>query len=38
MSDFDSDQYAAEQGFTKAVLNEDGSVTVTMTKAKHKSF
>jgi hypothetical protein len=38
MSDFDSDQYAAEQGFTKAVLNEDGSVTVTMTKAKHKEL
>lgn len=36
MSNFDTDAYAQEQGFNKAVLNDDGSVTVTMTKAKHR--
>lgn len=36
--DFDADAYAAEQGFTKAVVNADGSVTITMTKAKHKEL
>ncbi len=35
MSTFDADAYTQEQGFKKAVLNDDGSVTVTMTKAKH---
>jgi hypothetical protein len=38
MSNFNSETYAQEQGFNKAVLNEDGSVTVTMTKAKHKEL
>lgn len=38
MSDFDPDAYCQEQGFEKAVLNDDGSVTVTMTKAKHESL
>lgn len=33
--DFDPDSYASEQGFTKAVVNDDGSITVTMTKARH---
>ncbi len=35
LSDFDADAYAEENGFKKAVINEDGSVVVTMTKTKH---
>lgn len=38
MSAFDADAYADEQGFTSAKVNKDGSVTVTMTKAKHKEL
>lgn len=38
MSTFDPDAYATENGFKKAIVNEDGSVTVTMTKAKHKEL
>lgn len=30
--DFDPEAYAQEQGFVKAEVNDDGSVTVTMTK------
>ena len=38
MTAFDPDAYAAEQGFKKAVLNDDGSVTVTMSKKGHKKL
>lgn len=38
MTKFDADAYASEQGFKSAKVNEDGSVTVTMTKAKHKEL
>lgn len=38
MADFDPDTYVAENGFEKAVVNDDGSVTVTMTKSKHKEL
>ena len=38
MTKFDADAYADEQGFSSAKVNEDGSVTVTMTKAKHKEL
>lgn len=38
MTAFDADAYAKEEGFVKAVLNNDGSVTVTMTKGKHKEL
>lgn len=38
MTTFDPDAYAAEQGFKKAVVNEDGSIKVTMSKAKHKEL
>lgn len=38
MSSFDADAYADEQGFLSAKVNEDGSITVTMTKAKHKEL
>lgn len=38
MSTFDADAYAAEQGFNKAVLNDDGSVSINMSKAKHNEL
>ena len=38
MAAFDAEAYAKEQGFVKAALNGDGSVTVTMTKGKHKEL
>lgn len=38
MSAFVPNTYAEEMGFKKAVLHDDGSVTVTMTKAFHKEF
>ncbi|MBQ7329730.1 MAG: hypothetical protein IJX01_07495 [Oscillospiraceae bacterium] len=38
MTKFDADAYANEQGFKSAKVNADGSVTVTMTKAKHKEL
>jgi len=33
---FDESKYINEKGLKKAVLNEDGSVTITMTKAKRE--
>ncbi len=36
MSDFNTDNYAAENKFIKAVRNNDGSLTITMTKARYK--
>lgn len=38
MSNFDANAYAAEQGFNKAILNGDGSVSINMSKAKHKKL
>jgi hypothetical protein len=38
MTTFDADAYANEQGFISAKVNEDGSVTVTMTKSKHNEL
>lgn len=38
MDTFDADAYANENGFNAAVLNEDGSLTVTMTKSKHREL
>jgi predicted small lipoprotein YifL len=38
MAAFDPDAYAEEQRFQKAVLNSDNSVTVTMTKARHREL
>lgn len=35
MSNFDADAYASEEGFLSAKVNDDGSVTATMTKSKH---
>lgn len=38
MSTFDTDAYVKENGFLSAAVNDDGSVTVTMTKSKHKEL
>ena len=38
MSTFDPNAYAEEEGFKKATLNDDGSITVTMSKSKHKEL
>ncbi|MDY6847069.1 MAG: hypothetical protein SVP52_08030 [Chloroflexota bacterium] len=38
MSDFDPDAYAEENGFKEAVVNEDGSVAVTMSKRVHNEI
>ena len=38
MSKFDVNSYANENGFKKAVKNEDGSITITVSKAKHKEM
>jgi hypothetical protein len=38
MTTFDVDAYANENGFKKAIINEDGSITVTMSKSKHKEI
>lgn len=38
MSNFDTEKYAEEQGLISAKVNEDRSMTVTMTKEKHEKF
>lgn len=38
VSDFDPDAYVEENDFKKAVVNEDGSVTVTMSKKRHNEL
>lgn len=38
MATFDTDLYAKENKFKKAVVNADGSVTITMSKTKHKEI
>lgn len=38
MSSFDTAAYVEEQGLLSATVNEDGSLTVTMTKGKHKEL
>lgn len=35
---FDVDAYVAEGGFLSAVVNDDGTLTVTMTKARHQEI
>lgn len=35
---FDPNEYVKEQGFNEAVVNEDGSVSVTMNKSKHNEL
>ena len=38
MEAFDTDTYAQEQGFISARINEDGSLTATMTKRKYRDL
>lgn len=38
MSTFNPDTYAEENEFKKAILNDDGSVTVTISKAQHTAL
>lgn len=38
MATFDTEAYVKENGFNSAKLNEDGSMTVTMTKSKHREL
>ncbi len=38
MENFDPDAYASEQGFISAKVNDDKSVTITMSKAKHNQI
>ena len=38
MSDFDAAAYAAENGFIDAKLNEDGSISIKMSKDKHEEM
>lgn len=38
MTEFDGESWAKDRGYKSAVLNEDGSVTVTMTKDDHKTM
>ena len=38
MTNFDTDAYTAEMGLLSAEMNDDGSVTATMTKARHKEL
>lgn len=38
MASFDTAAYVEEQGFLSAKVNEDGSLTVTMTKSKHNEL
>jgi hypothetical protein len=38
LSTFDVDAYARENRFNKAVINEDGSITITLTKSRHKEI
>ena len=36
--DFDPETYNEEQGYKKTVINEDGSVSITMSKTKHNEL
>jgi hypothetical protein len=38
MSTFDTESYIKENNFKKAVFNEDGSMTVTMSKSRHNEM
>lgn len=38
MATFDTEAYTKEQGFIATKVNEDGSVTVTLTKGRHKEL
>ena len=36
--DFDPQEYTSENGFNKTVVNEDGSVSITMSRQKHEEM
>jgi len=38
LTDFDPDTYIEENGFKETVVNEDGSITVTMSKRRHNEL
>lgn len=38
MENFDPDAYASEQGFISAKVNDDNSITITMSKNKHREL
>lgn len=38
MATFDTDEYVKEQGLLSAKVNDDGSLTVTMTKGRHQEL
>lgn len=38
MTNFDPDTYANEQGFKEVAVNEDGSISITMSKTKHNEL
>jgi hypothetical protein len=38
MTDFDPDAYANEQNFKRAVVNKDGSMSITMSKSRHNEL
>ena len=38
MTDFDPEDYSKENGFKETVVNEDGSVSITMSKSKHNEI
>ena len=38
MSKFDADAYAKEEKFEKAVINQDGSITITMTQERYQEL
>ena len=35
LTDFDPEVYTKEQGFKKTIVNDDGSISITMSKSKH---
>jgi len=38
MTDFDPEAYTEENGFKETVVNEDGSITITMSKRRHSEL
>ena len=38
MTDFDPETYSEENGFMETVVNEDGSITITMSKRRHNEL
>jgi hypothetical protein len=38
MTNFDPDKYASENGFDSAKLNDDGSITIQMSRSKHSEL